>query len=376
MQSSVAAGNSSNAELNSNLSSVKNELSADMSSLESSLNQEIASLDEKLKSATPTDLETAGDEIAGNTVFGKLGSLWNKITSLGDSLSGSISEETRARESATQSLQNTINSQVSDVNTAMTNLQNALTEANADAVATAKSELETALDTLDATLSGNISQLDSETQEKITSVNSTISALKTSLENSDDELSAALASTRATLSDQVSALDTSLSTTIEQEKTARIASEAAIQAQIRSEANTQLEQVASDKISGATVFGKLGALYNSIGKVKESEGWAQNITLNNTAVSGSKIFGIEDSTDPDHTGWKMWRIDGDSLGLDFRAKTTDAPESEVMVTFSGHPVFIREWGDVEDGFITLYTPTVPDECISISTIHVTNKIAE
>lgn len=379
LQTTVAAGASNNTTLNNNLTSIKDELTTDMSSLESSLNQEIAGLDEKLKSSTPSELETDGENIAGDTVFGRLGTLWHKITSLGDSLSGSISEETRARESATQTLQSSIDAQVGDVNTAMSTLQRALNDANganADAITSAKAELNHALDALNSTLSGDISQLDEETQSKITNLNSVVSTLKTSLEGSDDEIRDALNTAKSTFDTQVSDLRVSLTNAVRKETEARVASEAALQAQIRSESNTQLEQVASDKISGATVFGKLGALYNSIGSVKESEGWAQNITLNNTATSGSKIFGIEDSTDPEHTGWKMWRIDDASLGLDFRAKTADTPESEVMVTFSGHPVFIREWGDVEDGYITLYTPTVPDECISISTIHVTNKIAE
>ena len=137
-----------------------------------------------------------------------------------------------------------------------------------------------------------------------------------------------------------------------------------------------MEQIATNDVSGVTVFAKLGSLYKAIGSVKKSEGWAQNITLSNSSSSGTKIYAIEDSTDPNHAGWKMWRIDGESLGLDFRAKTADSPDSEVKVNFAGKPVFIKEWGDVEDGCIILYTPTVPDSDIFISSIHVTNQISD
>ena len=386
LQDAIASSRNTEKDITDSLTAAKSELSASLTNLDHSLREEIASLDGKFESSTPSELEKTAESIDGTTFFGKLGTLWNElvlqknhISLMGNTLSSAISDEMKERESATQTLQNTINSQVDNVNTAMTNLQNALNDANganADAISAAKTELSDALSALDSTLSGDISQLDADTRDKLTNLNNLISKLKTSLEGSDDELRVALGSAKTDLSNQISDLDTSLSNALEKEKENREKAEAELQAQIKSEANTELEKVATNDLPGATVFAKLGTLYKSIGAVKKSETWAQNITLSNSSSSGTKIFAIQDSTDPNHAGWKMWRIDGESLGLDFRAKTSDSPDSEVKVNFAGKPAFIKEWGAVEDGYITLYTPTVPDADIYISSIHVTNKISD
>lgn len=379
LASSNTNSNNNYESLNNSLQSAKDSLNEDLAALDLSLRADLAALAGKIESSAPTDLEKTGEAIGGTTVIGKLGNLFVKMTALGDSLSGSISDETRARESAAKTLQNNINSQVKDINAAMQKLQDALSESNdsnADAIVSAKAELKHALDTLDETLSGNIDQLDSETRGKISSLNGTISDLKSALEGTDEEIRAALSTAKQSLADQIASLDASLTDLVNAERDARIASEAALQAQIKSESNTGLEKIASEEITGVTVFGKLGSLYKSIGAVKQTEGWAQDITLNNTSESGTKIYGIQDSTDPNHAGWKMWRIDGASLGLDFRAEKSDCPESEVKINYLKNPVIIRDYGDVEDGFIVIYTPSIPDVPISIRSIHVTNKLVE
>ena len=282
--------------LGSQLDSTKETLNGQISTLDASLSSAIdaeeqaradadAALQEQIHSAANTELEQKAGEIDGTTIFAKLGALLkrvitneDKINAQGDRLSSQISDETRNRESATQTLQDDINIKVGNVNTAVQNLQTALNDSNnnnVNAIGAAKSELQDALSELDTALSRDISSLDTTTQDSIASVLSTVASLQSTLESADEslandlqgaktQLSSDLTTAKNTLNGQITALDRELDAAIEAEEQIRAEADAALQEQIHSAANTELEQVAISYIDGATVFAKMGSLYNTM----------------------------------------------------------------------------------------------------------------
>ncbi len=359
------------------------------------LSDSIFYLQSLIKGDGSDELEIKADEIEGETFLAKIGTLWKNFLSqkddirlISDTLGGRITDEVTNRESATQALQSDINTKVGNVNTALTNLQTELGNSNtnnAEAIAAAKGELQTALSELNTALSGDISSLDTTTQSNIADVLNTVSALQTTLESADSglasdlenaktQLSSDLTAAKNTLDGQISTMNTSLVADIEAEEQAREAADAALQEQIHSAENTDLEQKA-DEITGATILAKFGTVWNRLTDMQKTDEWAQNITLSCTAESGERKYPIMDSTDPAHSGWKMWVIDAESIGVTIQAKTSTTPESEVMITYEGKPTEILAYDDpVVDGYIHIYTPSVPDSDLVIRTIHVQNMI--
>ena len=115
------------------------------------------------------------------------------------------------------------------------------------------------------------------------------------------------------------------------------------------------------------------ALTNTINDMKECDQWAQNITLKMNATTGTRMYGLTESDDSAHSGWKMWKLDGASLGLTFKAGTSTVPESDVVITYVGAPAVVVEY-EIIDGYLKIYTPTVPYMDLVISSIHVQNKL--
>ena len=378
------------------LTSTKNQLFSRLEALDLSLSNAIdeetvarasgdAAFQEQIHSTANTSLEAKAEEVQGDSVFAKIGSLLKKINSLYTYVDSSVSGESSARETQVQQIKNSFEDQVNQIKLAMQNLQNELSAADSDnmaAITAAKRDLEQALDTLNQSLSGNISALDTKTQEQLAEIRETISTLQTNLEianrnlardlnSAKSTLSGQISSAQTTLSRQISALDHSLNQTVDAEAQAREAADNSLRGQIQSTANTDLEKKASE-ITGTTVFEKLGSLFQQISALKKTDEWAQNITLSHTASSGTKIYGILNSSDSTHNGWKVWKLDGTSLGLTFLAAGDNVPESEVTITYEGAPVIIMEY-QIKDGFLMIYTPSVPESDIIISSIHVQNQ---
>ena len=380
------------------LNTAKTQLSDQISSLDSAISSSIAvekqeradadrSLLERIHSTANTLLEQKAGEITGETVFEKLGSLLKSFTIFSEHTDQAIADEISERKTATQNLQKDINDKVEAVDQAMQELQAQLAQADADnavAIAQAKSSLETALDALGRSLSSDISALDTKTQEQIADIRGTITTLRTDLEIADrnlardltsarSTLSGQISSAQSTLSSQISTLDNSLNQTVDAEIQAREAADNTLKEQIQSSSNTDLEKKAGE-ITGSTVFEKLGTLFQQFNALKKTDEWAQNITLSHTASSGTKIYGILNSSDSLHEGWKMWKLDGASLGVTFHAAGDSSPESEVFVTYVGNEGLIMEY-QIKEGYLIIYTPTAPSADIAISSIHVQNQIA-
>lgn len=387
---------STRTQLSAELAAARTQLSDEIHSLDSTLSSSIAaetqertaadqSLLERIRSKANTLLEQQADEIDGSSIFEKLGALLKSFTAYSERTDQALSAESSERNTAVQNLQKNLEANIETVNQTIYDLQTELRQADADntaAIQQAKSNLEQALDTLNRSLSGNISALDTKTQEQIAGIRETITTLQTNLEIADrnlsrdlnsakSTLSGQISSAQTTLSGQISTLDHSLNQTVDAEVQAREAADNSIREQIQSTANTDLEKKAVE-ITGTTVFEKLGSLFQQISALKKTDEWAQNITLSHTASSGTKIYGILNSSDSAHTGWKVWKLDGASLGLTFLAAGDTVPESEVDITYAGDPVIIMEY-QIKDGFLLIYTPSAPASDIFISSIHVQNQ---
>ena len=383
-------------QLSSELTTARTQLSDQIRSLDSSLNSSInsekqereeadQSLLARIRSKANTLLEQQADEIDGSSIFEKLGALLKSFTSYSERTDQALSAESAERSSAVQKLQEELDANIENVDQSIRDLQTELRQADADntqAIQAAKSNLEQALDTLNQSLSGNISALDTKTQGQIAEIRETVTTLRTDLEIADRNLSRDLTSAKSTLSGQISSaqttlsgqistLDHSLNQTVEAEAQAREEADSSLRDQIRSTSNTDLEKQAAE-ISGSTVFEKLGSLLGQISALKKTDEWAQNITLSHTASSGTKIYGILNSSDSAHAGWKVWKLDGASLGLTFCAEGDGKPESEIVITYAGNPVIIMEY-QIKDGFLMIYTPSAPASDIIISSIHVQNQ---
>lgn len=377
------------AALETALSDAQSVLGGQISNLNSALDDQIeaeeqariasdAAIQAQIHSAANSEWEQKADnEVGGFTIFGKIGWLFGKLTTLSDSFSSGLADETRARVASAAAIQADIAAEQSRVNGALSNMQDALEDGDEAAIAAAKGALGEALDSLNNALTGSEGSAGDDVDAKITSVKDSATALKNALDTAGDDVDAletALSGAQATLGSRISDLNGALNDRIAAEQAARVASDAAIQAQIHSPENTTLEQAASE-VEGATVYAKIGSLYNKVTAIEDSEEWVQNVTLSANEESGERKFAIQESTDPAHSGWKMWVLDGESLGLTIRAATATTPESEVYITYAQRPVMIMEYDDpVVDDVIHIYTPSVPDGDIIIRTIHVKNMV--
>lgn len=385
-------------DLNTTLSADISALDTDTKATISDIRQTISTLQTTLQEADAdlaSDLENARTTLLGqiNTTKSTLDtqirtldqSMSDAIVTLRTHVDDSISAERTARKQAIEELHDDLTANIGDVNTSIRNLQTELNKANdnnTDEIKKAKDDLENALDDLETSISGDISALDSKTQADISDILSTIASLQTNLEDADAALAQNLESARSilngqitsaknTLTGQISSLDQYLNDSISAEEQSRKQADQALKNQLYSEDYTDLEQKANE-ISGTTVFEKLGTILNHIHALKKTDEWVQNVTLCHTAASGTKMFGILNSSDSAHAGWKMWKLDGASLGVTFHAEDTDTPESEIHIMYAGNPVMIMEY-QVREGYLIIYTPTTPQEDIIIRNIHVQNQ---
>lgn len=163
-----------------------------------------------------------------------------------------------------------------------------------------------------------------------------------------------------------------LDSCLEKELDARTASAGALELQIRSGESEEAERDA-EKISGSTVFAKLGSLFKRTRLLEQTDEWAQNVTLSHTSSSGTKIYGMQEAGDSDHMGWKMWKLDADSLGVTLHEAGGQTPESEVVINYAGTPELIVEYR-IAEGYLYIYTPSAPEGDLLINSIHVQNCI--
>ncbi|MDD7178042.1 MAG: hypothetical protein SPG09_12200, partial [Lachnospiraceae bacterium] len=170
-----------------------------------------AALQEQIHSSANTVLEQKAEEIEGVTIFAKLGALLKKLLYLSNHVDSSIAEEAASRESATQTLQNDIDTKVSDVRSAIERLQEALNRSDADneqAIITAKAELEAALGSLNSALSGALTELDQKLSGDISDLDASLSE---SISEVDQSLSKDITDLNASLSKDISDSNQSLS---------------------------------------------------------------------------------------------------------------------------------------------------------------------
>lgn len=141
-------------------------------------------LKNQLKSGSGSELEKAGNQIPGDSVWEKLGSIYQQMTENGETVTdaaNTVAQEAAARQELATSLKDTLNTNVSNVNAAIDRLQASMTSgdaANAASITTAKSDLQSSIDTLRTSLSGSVATLSSDTRSSISAMQAKVVSLE------------------------------------------------------------------------------------------------------------------------------------------------------------------------------------------------------
>ena len=196
-------------------------LSDTVDGLDNATQKKVADINQQIADAL--DALNAGD----SSLDEKITQLSGSTTSLTDALQKAIDKEIQDRkdqiDQTKKELGDSINDQIKNVNDKMSEVEAAqkkytddASAENKQALAQAKTDLQAALDQLNQTLSGDISSLDADTQQKIANVKATIKTLDDQLKQDGTDIT--------TLKNGVAGLTTNLSDvtkSIKNETTAR-----------------------------------------------------------------------------------------------------------------------------------------------------------
>lgn len=265
--------------------------------------------------ADALDALDAGD----SSLDEKITQLSGSTVSLTDALQKAIDQEIQDRkdqiDQTKKELGDSINEQIKNVNDKMSEVEAAQKKYTDDAsaeskqaLAQAKTDLQTALDQLNQTLSGDISSLDTDTQQKISDVKATIKTLDEQLQQDGTDIT--------TLKNGVAGLTTSLSDvtkSIDDETSERENADNAIKA-------TMGDSSDAADVKGDTIFAKIATLWNKVtaveNKVDATDQWADGIVLaNSTGTNSGTTVYYENVTTGTHNGGIRWKIDGNLVGL-------------------------------------------------------------
>lgn len=279
--------------------------------------------------ADALDALDAGD----SSLDEKITQLSGSTASLTDALQKAIDKEIQDRkdqiDQTKKELGDSINDQIKNVNDKMAEVEAAqkkytddASAENKQALAQAKTDLQTALDQLNQTLSGDISSLDTDTQQKISDVKATIKTLDDQLQQDGTDIT--------TLKNGVAGLTTNLSDvtkSIKNETTARENADNAIK-------TTMGDSSDAADVKGDTIFAKIATLWNKVtaveNKVDATDQWANGIVLaNSTGTNSGKTVYYENVTTGTHNGGIRWMIDGNLVGL-----TNIKPTSNITIQYS------------------------------------------
>ena len=287
-------------------------LSGDISSLDADTQQKITNvkatiktLDDQLKQ-DGTDITTLKNGVVGLTT---------NLSSVTKSIDKEIQDRKDQINQTKKELGDSINDQIKNVNDKMSKVEAAqkkytddASAENKQALTQAKTDLHAAIDQLNQTLSGDISSLDADTQQKITNVKATIKTLDDQLKKDGTDIT--------TLKNGVAGLTTNLSNVtkaIDKETTARQNADNAIK-------KTMGDSSDAVDVKGGTIFAKIFTLWQKITevskKVNDTDQWADGIVLaNSTGRNSGKTVRYENVTGGTHAGGIRWKIDGNLVGL-------------------------------------------------------------
>ena len=213
---------------------------------------------------------------------------------------------------------------------------------NKQALAQAKTDLQAALDQLNQTLSGDISSLDADTQQKIADVKATIKTLDEQLKQDGTDIT--------TLKNGVAGLTTNLSDvtkSIQKETEDRKNADNAIK-------TTMGDSSDAADVKGNTIFAKIATLWQKITevskKVDDTDQWADNIVLaNSTGTNADKTARYENVTSGVHNGGVRWKIDGNLVGL-----TNIKPNSNINIQYNSSTPDIVCSYEQGSGYLYIY----------------------
>lgn len=299
--------------------------------------------------ADALDALDAGD----SSLDEKITQLSGSTVSLTDALQKAIDKEIQDRkdqiDQTKKELGDSINEQIKNVNDKMSEVEAAQKKYTDDAsaeskqaLAQAKTDLQTALDQLNQTLSGDISSLDTDTQQKISDVKATIKTLDEQLQQDGTDIT--------TLKNGVEGLTTSLSDvtkSIDDETSERENADNAIKA-------TMGDSSDAADVKGDTIFAKIATLWNKVtaveNKVDATDQWADGIVLaNSTGSNSGKTVYYENITTGTHNGGIRWMIDGNLVGL-----TNIKPTSNITIQYSSTTPDIVCSYDQGAGYLYVY----------------------
>lgn len=288
-------------------------LSDTVDGLDNATQKKVADINQQIADAL--DALNAGDSLLDE----KITQLSGSTTSLTDALQKAIDKEIQDRkdqiDQTKKELSDSINDQIKNVNDKMSEVEEAqkkytddASAENKQALAQAKTDLQAALDQLNQTLSGNISRLDADTQQKITNVKATIKTLDDQLKKDGTDIT--------TLKNGVAGLTTNLSNVtkaIDKETTARQNADNAIK-------KTMGDSSDAVDVKGGTIFAKISTLWQKITevskKVNDTDQWTDGIVLvNSTGSNSGKTVRYENVTGGTHAGGIRWKINGNLVGL-------------------------------------------------------------
>lgn len=324
--------------------------------------------------ADALDALDAGD----SSLDEKITQLSGSTVSLTDALQKAIDKEIQDRkdqiDQTKKELGDSINEQIKNVNDKMSEVEAAQKKYTDDAsaeskqaLAQAKTDLQTALDQLNQTLSGDISSLDTDTQQKISDVKATIKTLDEQLQQDGTDIT--------TLKNGVEGLTTSLSDvtkSIDDETSERENADNAIKA-------TMGDSSDAADVKGDTIFAKIATLWNKVtaveNKVDATDQWADGIVLaNSTGSNSGKTVYYENITTGTHNGGIRWMIDGNLVGL-----TNIKPTSNITIQYSSTTPDIVCSYDQGAGYLYVYVDADYKAAalagnITIDSIHVESEV--